>query len=256
MLRVKLRQLDARNARRAEIAAYYSSRLRGRVVDAARRSAPHARLPPVRHPHARARGAPRSTSPTHEIETGIHYPVPDPPPARLARRVRRGAPTCRARSRWRDEILSLPVHPDLTDAEVEHVAESVGGLLRLMQLAAPPAGALHRRPRLRRGGQRRAAARGAHAGRRASLGAPLRARVRQRRQPRPDARAPRGHRRAAIRTSASSTSTATSARPPRCPPASTRRAATVVVTLDGDGQNDPARHPEAARAARRRATTR
>ena len=135
------------------------------------RSAPHPRLPPVRHPHAAS--ARRSAQHLADARHRDRHPLPgpDPPPAGLARRVRRERRRCRAPSRWRDEILSLPVHPDLTDAEVERVAESVARLLRLMS-GRTPAGALHRRPGLRRGGQRRAAARGADARWRRALGRP------------------------------------------------------------------------------------
>ena len=78
----------------------------------------------------------------------------------------------------------------------------------------------------------------------------LRARVRQRRQPRrrPSQRLA-GARGPAIRTCASSSSTATSARRRRCPPASRHARGEVVVTLDGDGQNDPADMPPPARRA-------
>ena len=63
---------------------------------------------------------------SHEIETGIHYPVPiHRQPA--WRDAFGEAPRLPQAELAADEILSLPVHPDLTDAEVEHVAESVAG---------------------------------------------------------------------------------------------------------------------------------
>ena len=125
MLRVKLRGLEVRNERRAAIAAYYSSRLAGRVhtppVDPRRTHVFHQYV--IRTP---VREALQRHLAELEIETGIHYPVPihrqpawrdlfgDPPSLPQAEAVA-------------DEILSLPVHPDLTDAEVEHVTESVAG---------------------------------------------------------------------------------------------------------------------------------
>jgi len=124
MLRVKLRVLDSRNRRRAEIAAYYTDRLRDVVAtppeDAHRVHVYHQYV--IRTPE---REALRGYLGAWDIETGIHYPVPvhhqpawrqaygDAPPLPRAEQVAR-------------EILSLPVHPDLTDTEVERVAEVAG----------------------------------------------------------------------------------------------------------------------------------
>lgn len=123
MLRVKLRHLDARNARRATIAAYYSEQLRGRAVPAP----VDPRRTHVYHQYV-MRTARREALRQHldglEIETGIHYPQP-----------------IHRQQAWRDsfgehpalpraeqaarEILSLPVHADLTDDEVERVGDAV-----------------------------------------------------------------------------------------------------------------------------------
>lgn len=125
MLRVKLGRLEPRNARRAEIAAYYSSHLAGRVetpfVDPRRTHVYHQYV--IRTP---VREALQRHLANHEIETGIHYPVPiHRQPA--WRDAFGEAPRLPQAELAADEILSLPVHPDLTDAEVEHVAESVAG---------------------------------------------------------------------------------------------------------------------------------
>jgi dTDP-4-amino-4,6-dideoxygalactose transaminase len=125
MLRVKLHLLSARNARRAEIAAYYSSRLGEYVVvppdDPRRTHVFHQYV--IRTPE---REALRSHLAECEVETGIHYPVPiHRQPA--WREAFGESPDLPRAELVADEILSLPVHPDLTDAEVEHVAESVTG---------------------------------------------------------------------------------------------------------------------------------
>ena len=123
MLRVKLRHLDARNARRAAIAAYYTERIRGRVTpppsDPRRTHVYHQyvlrtqRREPLRQHLAAA-----------EIETGIHYPQPiHRQQAWLERFVE--SPALPRAEQVAREILSLPVHADLTDAEVERVAEVV-----------------------------------------------------------------------------------------------------------------------------------
>ena len=123
MLRVKLKQLDARNRRRAAIAAYYSEHLGQLVIpplaDPTRTHVYHQYV--VRTP---ARDALRAHLVARGIETGVHYPVPihrqpawlraygETPPLPCAEQVAR-------------EMLSLPVHADLTDEEVERVADGV-----------------------------------------------------------------------------------------------------------------------------------
>jgi len=125
MLRVKLRSLAARNARRAEIARYYSSRLADRVIvppsDPRRTHVFHQYV--IRTPE---RDALRRYLADAEIETGIHYPVPvHRQPA--WRDAFGDGPSLPRAEQVANEILSLPVHPDLTDAEVERVVESVTG---------------------------------------------------------------------------------------------------------------------------------
>jgi dTDP-4-amino-4,6-dideoxygalactose transaminase len=125
MLRVKLRTLDARNARRAEIAAYYNERLRDVVTtppeDPQRTHVYHQYV--IRTP---ARDALRTHLTTQEIETGVHYPIPiHRQPAWL--RVYGETPALPRAEQACREMLSLPVHADLTDAEIERVPEAVAG---------------------------------------------------------------------------------------------------------------------------------
>jgi dTDP-4-amino-4,6-dideoxygalactose transaminase len=125
MLRVKLRGLDARNARRAEIAAHYDARLQGVVVT------------PLAEPHrthvyhqyvvrSPERDALREHLTARDIETGVHYPVPLHRQPVWTRVYGETPPLPRAEQAAR-EMLSLPVHADLTDAEVERVADAVAG---------------------------------------------------------------------------------------------------------------------------------
>src|SRR5262249_52389623 len=125
MLRVKLRGLEARNARRAEIARYYSSRFGDRVgvppVDPRRTHVFHQYV--IRTP---LREALRRHLPERELATGIHYP--DPVHRQAAWRAACGdGPSLPGAEHAADEILSLPVHPDLPEGEVEHVGDSVVG---------------------------------------------------------------------------------------------------------------------------------
>ena len=57
------------------------------------------------------------------IDTLIHYPVPLPGQPEFAG-IARG--TCPVAARAAGEILSLPLHPRLTDADVARVAAAVG----------------------------------------------------------------------------------------------------------------------------------
>ncbi|HLY37680.1 MAG TPA: DegT/DnrJ/EryC1/StrS family aminotransferase, partial [Candidatus Binatia bacterium] len=122
MLRVKLRLLDARNRRRAEIAAYYDGRLRPFVAT------PPADAPRVHVYHQYVVRTPeRDTLRAHlgsrDIETGVHYPVPiHRQPAWLT--TYGETPALPRAEQAAREMLSLPVHADLTDAEVERVADT------------------------------------------------------------------------------------------------------------------------------------
>lgn len=123
MLRVKLRHLEARNARRAAIASYYSERVRGRAVPPP--SDP--RRTHVYHQYVlrtQRREALRQHLASLDIETGIHYPQPIHRQDAWRDTFGESRPLPRAEQVAR-EILSLPVHADLTDAEVERVADAV-----------------------------------------------------------------------------------------------------------------------------------
>ena len=130
ILRVKLTALDAGNARRQAIAAAYDAALAGGVDRAA--GAPPGRgacLPPIRAALRRPRARCRRGCEAQGIGTGIHYPVPvHLQPAyrdRIAARARRAAPRPRAAS---EEVLSVPMYPELSDAQVERVCAALRGL--------------------------------------------------------------------------------------------------------------------------------
>jgi len=123
MLRIKLKHLDARNRRRAAIAAYYSERLGQLVIppfdDPTRTHVYHQYV--VRTP---ARDALRAHLLARGIATGVHYPVPIHRQPAWLRAYGETPPLPRAEQAAR-EMLSLPVHADLTDEEVERVADGV-----------------------------------------------------------------------------------------------------------------------------------
>jgi dTDP-4-amino-4,6-dideoxygalactose transaminase len=124
VLLVKLRHLDARNRRRRAIAAHYDASFAGLDL----------RLPLVA-PDERAvfhqyvvrsgrRDRLREHLASRGIETGIHYPTPLHRQAAWLREYGEHPPLPRA-EKLASQILSLPVFPDLTDAEVEDVVRAV-----------------------------------------------------------------------------------------------------------------------------------
>lgn len=124
VLRIKLRHLASRNQRRREIARFYDSRfapigLRVPDVDAGES--------PVYHQYVvRSERRDDLAEHLHEhgVQTAIHYPVPlHQQEAWL--RTYGFAPSLPRSEKLAKEILSLPIFPDLTDAEVEYVAQKV-----------------------------------------------------------------------------------------------------------------------------------
>lgn len=124
VLRIKLRRLDGWNARRRQLAALYRELLADADVLLPRemRGVEHVyHLFVIRHPerdrlladlHARGIGA------------GVHYPIPIHQQAPYAgiRTVPDGAPVATMLSR---QILSLPLYPEMTEAQVAEVAGAV-----------------------------------------------------------------------------------------------------------------------------------
>jgi dTDP-4-amino-4,6-dideoxygalactose transaminase len=124
ILRVKLRHLDAWTEGRRSRAVEYERHLKDADV-----------VRPVEMPYARhvyhiyaVRSGDRTelqrTLQTHGVQTGIHYPIPvHLQPAHLDLGYRRGDfPESEAAA---DEVLSLPLYPELTDTQIETVAAAV-----------------------------------------------------------------------------------------------------------------------------------
>lgn len=121
-LRAFLTRLPAWNARRAELARMYDERLRGipgiRLVARPRPSVCH--LYVVR---AKRRDKLREFLASCGIATGIHYPVPlHLQPAFRGKQKPGSLPNAEKACR---EILSLPLHPFLTENQVDLVADRV-----------------------------------------------------------------------------------------------------------------------------------
>ncbi len=123
VLGVKLTHLEADNDRRRAIAARYSAGLTGLGLElptsAGVRHAFHQYV--IRTP---ARDDLATFLASRSILTGIHYPVPvHLQPAYHDRRLSFDEP--RETDRLCEEILSLPIFPQLTDAEVDRRAIAV-----------------------------------------------------------------------------------------------------------------------------------
>jgi dTDP-4-amino-4,6-dideoxygalactose transaminase len=120
VLRARLPRLAQLTARRRELAAHYRRLLPPAIPAVAERDAGHVyHLFPIRPANRTALQAALAAA---GIETLIHYPVAlaDQPAFAAARRNE-----CPVASRAVQELLSLPLHPRLLDADVEYVANAV-----------------------------------------------------------------------------------------------------------------------------------
>jgi dTDP-4-amino-4,6-dideoxygalactose transaminase len=128
ILRVKLTVLDANNARRQAIAEAYDAALAGGplVAPMRRAGAGHVfhqyvlRVPERASVMARLRA--------EGIATAIHYPQPVHLQPAYVGRTPMGPAGCAETARAAGEVMSLPMFPELTDAQVEQVC---GALRRL-----------------------------------------------------------------------------------------------------------------------------
>jgi dTDP-4-amino-4,6-dideoxygalactose transaminase len=120
VLRARLPRLAAWTARRRTLAAVYRRVLPPHVVAVPERDPGHVyHLFPVRH---RDRDGLQRTLAAAGIDTLIHYPVPLSEQAAFAPY---GPAPCPVAAQAARELLSLPLHPRLTDDDVARVAEAV-----------------------------------------------------------------------------------------------------------------------------------
>ncbi len=125
ILRVKLRHLEKWTEARRQIAQRYSSLLRGSPV-----ARPPAELPGRRHVYhiyavrSGDRNGLRRMLEAEGVQTGLHYPIPihlQPAHADLGYRLG-DFPESEAAAR---EVLSLPIHPDMTLRQAEQVVAKI-----------------------------------------------------------------------------------------------------------------------------------
>jgi dTDP-4-amino-4,6-dideoxygalactose transaminase len=125
-LSVKLKRLDDWNAGRRRAAAGYEAALAGLPVEPVRTAAgacSSRHLAVIRTAH---RDGLRRRLAAEGISTGIHYPVPcHRQPAFAAE----GTPPLPVVERAAGRILSLPMYPHLTDADIRRVADAIARAL-------------------------------------------------------------------------------------------------------------------------------
>jgi dTDP-4-amino-4,6-dideoxygalactose transaminase len=128
ILRVKLQVLDANNARRQTIAAAYDAALAGgRVTPPARRAG----CGHVFHQYVLRvddRAALMARLRAEGVATAIHYPCPVHLQPAYHGRIALGPANCAETARAADEVMSLPMFPELTDQQVERICAVLRGL--------------------------------------------------------------------------------------------------------------------------------
>jgi dTDP-4-amino-4,6-dideoxygalactose transaminase len=130
VLRVKLTRLPAMTARRRVLAAAYRRHLPDSVQPVPECDPGHVyHLFPVR---SSERSALRAHLREAGVETLIHYPIPLPRQEAFAAF---SPAECPAAARAAGDVLSLPLHPRLEEADVARVAEAAGTFQRGGMLA-------------------------------------------------------------------------------------------------------------------------
>jgi dTDP-4-amino-4,6-dideoxygalactose transaminase len=124
VLRVKLRDLDAANGRRARIAAMYDTVLDGCDITLPRRGADRDHVYHLYVIRCGERDALQAHLKREGVGALIHYPVPVHRQPAYRDRLR-GADGLHETERAAREVLSLPMFPELTDAEAGSVASAV-----------------------------------------------------------------------------------------------------------------------------------
>lgn len=128
ILRVRLPRLNASNARRQQIALAYDEALAGSSLR------PPARRPGTEHVFhqyvIRPFDQPGARAHLHGlgVATAVHYPVPVHRQPAYFGRVALGPSGCRNCDSASRQVLSIPMFPELTDEQVEHVCSALRGI--------------------------------------------------------------------------------------------------------------------------------
>jgi dTDP-4-amino-4,6-dideoxygalactose transaminase len=130
ILRVKLVDLDRQNARRADIAAAYTDALQSSPLQPPRQRDGVTHVYHLYVTRSAQRDRFQALLKDAGIGTGIHYPVPVHLQPAYAGRIALGGAGCKETGIAAREILSLPIYPELTDADVAAVVDALKGLFR------------------------------------------------------------------------------------------------------------------------------
>ena len=129
ILRAKLPYLDSQNARRAAIAGAYTAALKDGSLRPPQQRAGAEHVFHLYVTRSAERDRVQAGLKAAGIGTGIHYPVPvHLQPAYLGR-VALGPDGCPETERTAREILSLPLYPELTPAEVDTVCAALKAII-------------------------------------------------------------------------------------------------------------------------------
>jgi dTDP-4-amino-4,6-dideoxygalactose transaminase len=129
VLRVKLTQLAVDNARRAAIASRYDSGLAGLDLAVPLRAAGRSHVFHQYVIRTKRRDALREALQASGIGTNIHYPVPIHLQPAYRDRIALGPSGLSETERAAGEILSLPMYPQLGDAQVERTIQAIRAAL-------------------------------------------------------------------------------------------------------------------------------
>ena len=130
ILRAKLPHLDRQNARRAAIAAAYTAAMTGTPLIPPSQRNDTAHVFHLYVTRTTSRDSIQGALKAAGIGTGIHYPVPVHLQPAYAGRVALGPGGCPQTERAAQEILSLPLYPELAEAEVDTVCAALRSLFR------------------------------------------------------------------------------------------------------------------------------
>ena len=119
ILRVKLRHLDAGNTRRGAIATQFDAALAGSALAAPARRNDSGHVFHLYVTRTDRRAEMQARLRDGGIGSGIHYPQPVHRQPAYAGRVALGPSGCRQTEIAAEQVLSLPMFPELTDDQVE-----------------------------------------------------------------------------------------------------------------------------------------
>ena len=124
--RIQLKYLEEWNEKRRKTAREYNKRLNG-IDDLILPPKETSEIKPVYHLYVvrtKYRNQLKEYLEKKGIECGIHYPLPIPlqPPYKQMGFKEGMFPNA---EKWAREVLSLPMHPNLTEEEIEYVASSI-----------------------------------------------------------------------------------------------------------------------------------